>query len=123
MSGIQVNTEQPIEEKPAINLEVRKYKCSSQRRYHSDPEYRQIVLNRVKAKYDAVREENKKKKEIRKKLYSLEEQIVNLKKQKKDEITKAMNEIEERYRDKLVDLEDEMEQVKTNILNLTIKEK
>lgn len=116
MSGIQINTEQPIEDKQSITLEIKKYKCSSQRRYHADPEYRQIVLNRVKAKYEAVREENKKKKDIKKKLFSLEEEIINLKKEKREAIAKYINEIEDMYKEKIVDIEDTIEQIKSSMV-------
>ena len=70
MEETQVN--QVNDENITLDVAVsRVYKSSSHRRYYNDPSYREIVINRVKDRYKKTKEQNQKKKEIKNKIFEL----------------------------------------------------
>jgi hypothetical protein len=117
MLEIQVNSND-------VNIDIpvqptRVFKSSSHRRYCNDPTYREIVINRVKDRYKKTKEQNLKKKELKNKIYELEQSIINLKKEKKEKIDKCIEEliknIDFEYKEKVVDIQDQIEKIKTSI--------
>jgi hypothetical protein len=117
MSEIQVNSNEVIIDTPVQSTRV--FKSSSHRRYYNDPAYREIVKDRVKARYLKTKEENLKKKELKTQIYELEQKIIDLKKEKKEKIDKSIGEliknIDFEFKEKQVDIEDQIDKLKTSI--------